>query len=227
MRIYLFRDQPRLFRNNFVVEARRAQLQEPHIKSLTAFVEELRSEVGSAIIAYFLALSPEVGVTSISIPYFDPWDGGIDAECLFLFEAPGGSAVKSDFISRNNNDRTAENFFNFNVEAGLLRKRTISWNIVPWYIGSQARIRPATKKDIEVAVQHLIRLCNLLPKLRAVVFHGLKAQQAEGYLSRSRPDLKIFKLPHPSPFFVNNKPGNSGIIVKWLTDVRRWLDEGV
>jgi len=227
MRIYLFRDQPRLFRNNFVVEARRAQLQEPHIKSLTAFVEELRSEVGSAIIAYFLALSPEVGVTSISIPYFDPWDGGIDAECLFLFEAPGGNAVKSDFISRNNNDQTAENFFNFNVEAGLSRERTVSWNIVPWYIGSQAKIRPATKKDIEVAVQHLLRLFDLLPKLRAVVLHGLKAQQAEGYLSRPKPDLKIFKLPHPSPLFVNNKTGNKDIIVKGLKDVRQWLDEGV
>jgi len=135
--------------------------------------------------------------------------------------------VKSDFISRNNNDQTAENFFNFNVEAGLSRERTVSWNIVPWYIGSQAKIRPATKKDIEVAVQHLLRLFDLLPKLRAVVLHGLKAQQAEGYLSRPKPDLKIFKLPHPSPLFVNNKTGNKDIIVKGLKDVRQWLDEGV
>ncbi len=227
MEIYLFRDQPRLFRNNFAVEARRAQLQESHIKPLTAFVEELRSEVGSAIIAYFLALRSGVASTRISIPYFDPWDGGIDAECLFLFDAPGGNALKSDFISRNNNDQTAENFFNFNVEAGLLRKRTVSWNIVPWYIGSQAKILSATKNDIEVAAQHLIRLLNLLPKLRVVVLHGLKAHQAEGYLSRPRPDLKIFKLPQPSPLFVNNKPGNRDIIVKGLTNVRRWLDEGV
>ena len=208
---HLFKDQARLFRNELAVEARLAQLQELHIKPLTAFVEALRSQVGS----------------SASIPYFDPWDGGINAECLFLLEAPGGKAVKSGFISRNNDDQTAENFLKFSLEAGLLRERTVSWNIVPWYIGSQAKIRAAKNKDIEVGIPHLIHLLNLLPKLRAVVLLGRKAQEAENNLSRLRPDLKIFKLPHPSPLFVNNKPENKDIIVKGFMDVRQWLDEDV
>jgi uracil-DNA glycosylase len=211
MRYHPFKDQPRLFRNELAVEARRAQLQESHIKRLTAFVEELRAEVGS----------------SASIPYFDPWDGGKNAECLFLFEAPGRNAGKSVFISRNNNDQTAENFFKFNVEAGLLRDRTVSWNIVPWYIGSQTRIRHAKNKDIEVGIQHLIRLLELLRKLRTVVLFGRKAQEAEDDLSRLRPDLKIFKLPHPSPLFVNHKHCNKDIIVNGLMDVRQRLDEGI
>jgi hypothetical protein len=55
----------------------------------------------------------------------------LDAECLFLLEAPGGNAV--EFISRNNNDETAKNFFKLNTDANLPRMRTVSWNIVPWY----------------------------------------------------------------------------------------------
>ena len=70
------------------------------------------------------------------IPQFDPLDGGIDAECLFLLEAPGPKAVNSGFVSRNNPDETAKNFFELNVGAGLERSKTITWNVVPWYVGS-------------------------------------------------------------------------------------------
>ena len=70
------------------------------------------------------------------IPYFDPLDGGIAAKCFFLLEAPGPKAVVSGFISRNNPDETAKNFFNLNQDADLPRKSTVSWNVVPWYIGS-------------------------------------------------------------------------------------------
>ena len=108
--------------------ARQAELGDPHIAPLTAFVDRLRAEMGS----------------DYQIPYFDPWDGGTAAEVLFLLEAPGAKAVASGFISRNNPDETAKNFFQLNRESGISRKRTITWNIVPWYLGSGSRIRPAT-----------------------------------------------------------------------------------
>ncbi len=106
-------------------QERKEHLHEPRIAPLTEYVDRLRVECG----------------TGKTIPYFDPYDGGIDARCLFLFEAAGPKAKASGFISRNNNDDTAKNFFKLNNEADLDRKLTASWNIVPWYLGDGNRIR--------------------------------------------------------------------------------------
>src|SRR6266436_8404834 len=94
-------DRPKLLAAPAACAARSKQLHEPHIAPLTAFVEKLRAHVG-----------PHVG-----IPNFDPWDGGIDAEILYLLEAPGPQAVASGFVSRNNPDESAKNFFQLNAEA--------------------------------------------------------------------------------------------------------------
>jgi uracil-DNA glycosylase len=203
----LLEDQPKLLRNRTAVEGRLAQLQEPHVKPLTEFVVALRSKVGCP-----------------SIPYFDPWDGGVNAECLFLLEAPGSNAVASGFISRNNNDETAKNFFILNREAGLPRERTIAWNIIPWYIGTETKIRAANNKDVADGIPHLLSLLKLLPKLRAVVLLGRKAEQAESYLSGMKPEVEIFSAPHPSPLFVNHAPGNRDQILKVLTDVAKFIN---
>lgn len=82
-----------------------------------------------------------------SIPDFDPWDGGVHAQVLFLLEAPGSKAVDSGFVSRNNPDETAKNFFELNRDAGIPRELTVIWNVVPWYIGDGARIRAAKSQE--------------------------------------------------------------------------------
>ena len=125
-----------------VKEARVSQLHEPHIKPLTEFVDHLRQET-------------ELGV---AIPYFDPMDGGTTSSCLFLGEAPGPKAVASGFVSRNNPDFSARNFFELNQEAGIPRHKTLTWNIVPWYIGSGKKIRPATPDDIRKGAVFLTKL---------------------------------------------------------------------
>ena len=200
-------DEPKLLRSRTVIEDRLAQLQKPHVKPLTTFVEALRSEVGCPF-----------------IPYFDPWDGGVNAECLFLLEAPGSNAVASGFISRNNNDETAKNFFILNREAGLPRELTISWNIIPWYIGTETKIRAANNKDIANGIPHLLNLLELLPKLRAVVLLGRKAERAESHFSSMKSEVKIFHSPHPSPLFVNNAPGNRERILKVLVNVAKFIN---
>ncbi len=61
------------------------------------------------------------------VPDFDPQDGGIAARALFLFEKPGpmtipalvGKRTGSGFISRNNDDPTAEATFRFMQDASL------------------------------------------------------------------------------------------------------------
>ena len=126
------RDHPKSLKDPRERAERISELRAPHIAPLADFVAQLRQEVGA----------------EAAIPDFDPWDGGIDAEILFLLEAPGANAVKSGFISRNNNDQSAKNFHEISAEAGIPRTRTITWNIVPWYIGSGTKIRPANGGDI-------------------------------------------------------------------------------
>jgi uracil-DNA glycosylase len=94
---------------------RSGRLLSPHMRNLTEFVEALRSKTGYGE----------------DIPNFDPADGGVEARCLFLLEAPGRKAVRSGFVSRNNPDETAKNFFKLNHEAGIPRHDTAIWNVVP------------------------------------------------------------------------------------------------
>src|SRR5712672_3162541 len=98
-------DAPKLLANPLANTERLARLHDAHIAPLTAFVENLRAELG----------------TAYQIPYFDPWDGGTSARILYLLEAPGSKAVRSGFISRNNPDETAKNFHKLNAEAGVRR----------------------------------------------------------------------------------------------------------
>ncbi|MES2102450.1 MAG: uracil-DNA glycosylase [Pseudomonadota bacterium] len=207
MLIKNFPDVPKLLGNSDARSERASQLLDPHIVPLTAFVEELRTLRGA----------------TERIPNFDPWDGGVEAEILFLLEAPGRKAVESCFVSRNNPDETAKNFFELNAEAGIPRKRTVVWNIVPWYIGSGTKIRPARRVDIDDGIQSLGYLLKLLPKLQAVVLVGRKAEHAGEDIVRINSRLYVHRSPHPSPLFINHAPENRERILKVLREVAAQL----
>ena len=185
-------DVPKSLQDPEVRRLRLAAVDEPHVALLTAFVHELRGEMG----------------TDYSIPYLDPADGGTRATLLYLLEAPGPRAIASGFVSRDNPDETAKNFLLLNQEAGIDRRKTVIWNIVPWYIGSGRRIRAANAQDVETGAGSLERLLNLLPDLRSVVFLGSHAAKSAPMIGRLRPGLETFFVPHPSPMFVNRAPGN-------------------
>jgi uracil-DNA glycosylase len=70
-------DSPKLLSDHAARAARHAQLRGDHIAPLSAFVEELRTTAGR----------------DASIPDFDPWDGGVRAQVLFLLEAQGSKAI--------------------------------------------------------------------------------------------------------------------------------------
>ena len=197
----------KLLGNAAALEQRLSQINEPHIVPVTAFIERLRERMG-----------PQA-----AIPFIDPWDGGVEAEVLFLLEAPGPKARNSGFVSMNNPDETAKNFFEICHEAGFDRKQTITWNTVPWYIGSGTKIRPANSADIAAGIDSLGELLHLLPKLKAIVLVGLKAQKAERHVREIAPYLQVFFSPHPSPMFVNRKPENREILLSRWRDVRDFL----
>jgi uracil-DNA glycosylase len=158
------------------------------------------------------------------VPYFDPLDGGIEAECLFLLEAPGPKAVLSGFVSRNNPDETAKNWFELNLEAGIDRRRTIMWNIVPWYIGRDGGIRPVTTADLELGLPYLHRLVSLLSALRVVPLVGKKAGRARTSIQAWASRITIIELPHPSPVFLNRRPHHRDLVRQGLHHVREVLD---
>jgi hypothetical protein len=109
-------------------------------------------------------------------------------------------------------------------EAGISRKRTVRWNIVPWYIGDGRKIRPANRKDVTAGLDPLRRLLDLLPNLRAVVLQGNNAKWARPAIELWRPALAIFECPHPSPLFINNAPGNRERILSVLREVAAFLN---
>jgi uracil-DNA glycosylase len=131
--------------------------------------------------------------------------------------------VKSGFISRNNPDESAKNFFLANQEAGIPRSRAVIWNIVPWYVGSGAKVRPVTKGDIREALPYLLELLALLPNLRAAVLVGQKALAGRESVEQWQPKIKVFGSPHPSPMFVNRKPGNRVRLLAGLSEVARYI----
>lgn len=201
-------DRPKLLGDNRALDLRLSQVDEAHIAPLSQFVRRLRDRVGPGV----------------AIPYFDPWDGGVDAEVLFLLEAPGPKAKNSGFVSMNNPDETAKNVFEISRAAGIDRKRMAVWNTVPWYIGSERKIRPARSADIDAGIECLDELLQLLPKLRAIVLVGRKAQQADDHVKSIVPHLKVFTSPHPSPLFINrNQDNRSKLFECWLA-VQSFLD---
>ena len=173
-------EHPRSLRQPTERDARRSLLWEPHIAPLSKLAVELRSRLPG------------------SVPDFDPMDGGINAKFLFLFEKPGpmtddarGGRAGSGFISRDNDDATAEATFHFMRAAVLDRRETVIWNVIPWWDG---HVR-FTGADRQMALRELDVLLALLPQLQTVVLVGNTAARAEKYVS----NLRVVRSAHPSP----------------------------
>ena len=180
---------PRSLRNPEDVKARRALLNMPHIAPLTAYVEALRFRCG------------------LEFPDFDPLDGGVHARLLFLKEMPGPmtSAVRSGragsgFISRDNEDPTAEATFRFMRAAGIPRSETVMWNVVPGWNGT----RRITSTELRAGLAEIGTLIHLLPRVRVIVLLGRKAQRSEAQLGET--GLVIRRSPHNSPLVRASRP---------------------
>jgi len=175
-------DAPRTLQSPEAIAQRRQKLVEPHIAPLARYLDGLRAKY-----------------PTWEFQDFDPLDGGVDADMLFLLEKPGpmtsptGKRQGSGFISRNNNDPTAEAMFKFMINAGIPRKRTVLWNVIP---GWNATIK-ITRDEVRRGVEELTNLLPLLPKIRTVVLVGKQAQRAFPLLQAM--NLRVFKTAHPGP----------------------------
>jgi hypothetical protein len=191
-------DRPRSMRYADVQRRRKAMLLQPHVAPLTEYAEKLRQR------------------ENVQVPDFDPLDGGVNAQILFLFEKPGpmtaesGPRTGSGFISRDNDDPTAEATFNFMKRAGIPRELTVIWNIVPWWNGT----RKVTGAELREGAASIERLVTLLPALSVVVMVGRKAANAERFLRNT--GLELFESHHPSQIVRARYPD------KWQSIPLQW-----
>ena len=199
-------DRPRLFNDRAALEARLEQLDATHVAPLNAWVASLRDRLGPAAI----------------VPYFDPRDAGVDARILWLLEAPGPRATRerggSGIVSCNNNDGTAANTWTTRHEAGVPRSMVVHWNAIPYYLGSDTRIRAHNTADVASAGPLLAELLELLPRIRAVILGGKAAQRTWAGHAPKETAVSSFEAPHPSPTNLNTRPLTREAVVKAWRD---------
>ena len=176
-------DQPSTLGDETARTNRRAMLDLPHVVPLAAYVQGLRRRWDR------------------EVPDFDPMDGGIRAQALFLFEKPGpmtsltktGRRAGSGFVSRDTDDQTAKATFLFMREAGIPRTATAIWNVVPAWNGTIA----LTAAERLAGQLELGRVIELFPGLRVIVTVGRTAQSL---FARSGIDFpNVIASAHPSP----------------------------
>ena len=151
------KENPHSLANTKAIEKRLKLINKSHVKQLTEYVNKLKRQKGC----------------NHCIPYFDPFDGGVNAKVLFVQKAPGEGAKRSSFVSRDNDDVSAENMNELSRESGLERTDTILWNIVPWTVNERIYMRTLME-----GTNHLKQLLKLLPQLEVVVFQGEEAKRA-------------------------------------------------
>lgn len=183
---------PRAHADEDFLRAKVKRLSEPHVAPINILVRRIRRASGDPM-----------------VPFVDPDSAGVRARIMFLLEAPAGAAAHgSGMLSPDNDDGTAANMWKLYQESGLPRGAAVHWNAVPWYLGAQGRIRPATRQDISEGLPWLGRLVGLLPELALVVTMGGKARNsfARHLLSKGAPLRPWLSVPHPSGRVFGTRP---------------------
>lgn len=171
-------------------EDRLALLTQPHVAPLSKFRAQLLKDL------------PKPSF----VPNFDPRDGGTEAGVLLLLETPGRVPRSTQFTSLDNPSATSKNLLPMVMGAGLNRSEVLMWNLVPWDINALTKIQPTTKSHHSFGTAALLRLLELLPRLRVIVFFGAKAQLALKDVRAARADLLLLSAPHPGPRNLNTRP---------------------
>ena len=117
----------------------------------------------------------------------------------------------------DNDDHTAHTMFQLIADSGVRREQLLLWNIVPWYVGDDHRIRGVKQGEIQEGADLLAELIELLPELAVVVTMGRAA--ASGWARvKGRNVSRIVTLGswHPSGQALNGHPERSGHLLMTL-----------
>lgn len=191
-------------------EDRLAYLNQPHIAPLSKFRLQLLKSLPNGSF----------------VPNFDPIDGGIDARVLLLLETPGRVPRATKFTSLDNPSDTSKNLRPMVISAGLERSDVLMWNLIPWDIGTERNVKATNSDHHSIGTPALLRLLELLPRLRVIVFFGSSAQVALGDVGSRRTDLLLLRSPHPSPTNLNTRPESRQRIAAALAAAAKALSDG-
>ncbi len=126
-----------------------------------------------------------------------------------------GQRVGFGFISRDNDDPTAEATFRFMQTAVTDRSITTVWNMVPWWNGTRA----ITAEELRAGMSALDDLLAVLSGVRVVVLVGRKAGRARPHLEAR--GLPVLESAHPSPIVRASRPAAwRAIPGKWAEALR-------
>ena len=93
-----------------------------------------------------------------------------------LLESPGPKVSRTQFVSADNPDGTADNMSCLLKLAGISRDRVLLWNIFPWQLSASGVVTP-TDQNLREAVPVTLELLSLLPELKVIVLVGKKPRQ--------------------------------------------------
>jgi len=104
-------------------------------------------------------------------------------------------------------------------EAGIDRGReVVTWNVVPWYLGSDRKVRHAESRDLDEARPYVEELLGLLLDLRVVVLIGTRAAVGWRRLHIAGPQIEV---PHPSPRNLIARGDSRGRLLEGLRQALR------
>jgi hypothetical protein len=116
----------------------------------------------------------------VTVPYVAPHYNAANATILSLSSNPGpraGGDGGSGFLSRENDDPTAERMSRVFATVGLSDEHVLPWNAYPWYV-HQAYPNGLPAGLLNEGLDPLKRLLELHPQIRTVVAHGGDAKRA-------------------------------------------------
>jgi hypothetical protein len=196
-------DHPRALKQERIRRERAAALGAPHVRELNQLIDRIGADTGFG-----------------NLPYIDPLFGGVAAELLFVLKAPEGDAspdiTGKRFLSWDNDDVGAENFFRTCAEYGLDRRRCTAWNACPFPITGKS----PSRFELGRAEPYTRRMLGLLPQLRVVVLLGRPAQHAWKRMSLIEPDIHLVCGASPSPPGINDPDNRSSFEAAIHTAVR-------
>ncbi|MCU1407789.1 MAG: hypothetical protein JWQ43_4092 [Glaciihabitans sp.] len=135
----------------------------PGVLPINTLVDELRQQ------------HPQRGM-----PYVAPHYDAANARILSLSSSPGpltGGAGTSGFLSRENNDPSAERMSRIFAAVGLTDADVLPWNAYPWHVHEQYPDGLPADMLAE-GLRPLRRVLEAHPNIRAIVAHGGDAKRS-------------------------------------------------
>lgn len=127
------------------------------------------------------------------VPFFDPAGGGANARMLLLLHSAQSGALRSGFVSMDNDDGTARNLRRIVDKLNIDDREIVLWNHIPW--ATTRYTKPAYIEGWE----HLRSIRSLFTNARVIVSLDSSSYTKELHEFDRLPNLIHFRTVSASP----------------------------